>query len=49
MWEKLLDRPSADVDVALDCRMGVQCARIVQSYMERDAGDAETKQKRPGV
>jgi hypothetical protein len=31
--DKLLDQHSADVDVALDCMMGVQFARIVQCYM----------------
>eukprot|EP00956_Cyclotella_meneghiniana_P011512 scaffold16169_cov62-Cyclotella_meneghiniana.AAC.3 len=31
--DKLLNQHSSDVDVALDCMMGVQFARIVQSYM----------------
>ncbi|KAL3811039.1 hypothetical protein ACHAXA_008284 [Cyclostephanos tholiformis] len=31
--DKLLNQHSADVDVALDCMMGVQFARIVQCYM----------------
>jgi len=31
--DKLLNQHSCDVDVALDCMMGVQFARIVQSYM----------------
>ena len=31
--DKLLKQHSMDVDVALDCMMGVQFARIVQSYM----------------
>ncbi|KAL3791930.1 hypothetical protein ACHAWO_009445 [Cyclotella atomus] len=31
--DKLLQQHSSDVDVALDCMMGVQFARIVQSYM----------------
>ena len=31
--DKLLKQHSVDVDVALDCMMGVQFARIVQSYM----------------
>jgi tRNA nucleotidyltransferase/poly(A) polymerase len=31
--DKLLHQHSDDVDVALDCMMGVQFARVVQSYM----------------
>ncbi|KAL7451124.1 hypothetical protein ACHAWC_002966 [Mediolabrus comicus] len=31
--DKLLNQHSVDVDVALDCMMGVQFARIVQSYL----------------
>ena len=34
--DKLLHQHSVDVDVALDCMMGVQFARIVQSYLAKE-------------
>ena len=36
--DKLLRQHSVDVDVALDCMMGVQFARIVQSYLAMETG-----------
>ncbi|KAL7446731.1 hypothetical protein ACHAXM_011589 [Skeletonema potamos] len=42
--DKLLNQHSVDVDVALDCMMGVQFARIVQTYLaasEKDDDDEE--------
>ena len=39
--DKLLRQHSSDVDVALDCMMGVQFARIVQSYMAQQAQTSE--------
>ncbi|KAK1737288.1 tRNA nucleotidyltransferase/poly(A) polymerase family protein [Skeletonema marinoi] len=43
--DKLLRQHSVDVDVALDCMMGVQFARIVQSYlaMEQEGGENSGK------
>ncbi|KAL3796762.1 hypothetical protein HJC23_010909 [Cyclotella cryptica] len=35
--DKLLNQHSSDVDVALDCMMGVQFARIVQSYIAQQS------------
>jgi hypothetical protein len=32
--DKLLGEHSADVNLALDCMMGVQSTRIVQCYIE---------------
>ncbi|KAL9182878.1 hypothetical protein ACHAXT_004157 [Thalassiosira profunda] len=39
--DKLLNNHSADVDVALDCMMGVQFARIVQSYLAQKMEEEE--------
>ncbi|KAL7517498.1 hypothetical protein ACHAWX_002416 [Stephanocyclus meneghinianus] len=35
--DRLLNQHSSDVDVALDCMMGVQFARIVQSYIAQQS------------
>ncbi|KAL7542542.1 hypothetical protein ACHAWF_007198 [Thalassiosira exigua] len=43
--DKLLGQHSADVDVALDCMMGVQFARIVQGYMALLQEEEEEKEE----
>ena len=45
--DKILNQHSVDVDVALDCMMGVQFARIVQSYLalEQDSKEREKSMK----
>jgi tRNA nucleotidyltransferase (CCA-adding enzyme) len=49
--DKLLRQHSADVDVALDCMMGVQFARIVQCYLAQQAPtmDDKPKTKQPKI
>eukprot|EP00581_Thalassiosira_minuscula_P014890 CAMPEP_0183726666 /NCGR_PEP_ID=MMETSP0737-20130205/23879_1 /TAXON_ID=385413 /ORGANISM="Thalassiosira miniscula, Strain CCMP1093" /LENGTH=965 /DNA_ID=CAMNT_0025958077 /DNA_START=248 /DNA_END=3145 /DNA_ORIENTATION=- len=44
--DKLLNQHSCDVDVALDCMMGVQFARIVQSYLAREMKREEEMDKK---
>ena len=39
--DKLLRQHSVDVDVALDCMMGVQFARIVQSYLAMSSSNVK--------
>ena len=46
--DKLLRQHSSDVDVALDCMMGVQFARIVQSYMAQQAQTSEKDDTKHG-
>mmetsp|Transcript_3723 Transcript_3723/g.7861 ORF Transcript_3723/g.7861 Transcript_3723/m.7861 type:complete len:845 (-) Transcript_3723:27-2561(-) len=43
--DKLLKQHSSDVDVALDCMMGVQFARIVQSYLAQRQTEEEEKEQ----
>jgi len=44
--DKLLNQHSVDVDVALDCMMGVQFARIVQSYLALQDQEKEEEMKK---
>jgi len=49
--DKIINQHSVDVDVALDCMMGVQFARIVQAYLalENDKNKKEKEEKEGGV
>jgi tRNA nucleotidyltransferase (CCA-adding enzyme) len=46
--DKLLNQHSSDVDVALNCMMGVQFARIVQSYMAQQSQEMDDEDMEDG-
>jgi len=47
--DKIINQHSVDVDVALDCMMGVQFARIVQAYLALENSKKEKEEKEGGV
>jgi len=47
--DKIINQHSVDVDVALDCMMGVQFARIVQAYLALENGKKEKEEMEGGV
>lgn len=47
--DKLLRQHSVDVDVALDCMMGVQFARIVQSYLAMSSSSSVRDEGEEGL